>query len=68
MNKFLIKITKYYELGLYTDENLETFVKAGFISKEEKEFIIKNTEVIKNESDSFTAKITSPKEDVKEEK
>ena len=33
MNKLLIK--RYYQKGLYADANLETFVKAGFITKEE---------------------------------
>ena len=33
MNKLLIK--KYYQKSLYTDANLETFVKAGFITEAE---------------------------------
>lgn len=33
MNKLLIK--QYYQKGLYTDANLETFVKAGFITAAE---------------------------------
>lgn len=33
MNKLLIK--RYYQRGLYTDANLETFVKAGYITEAE---------------------------------
>lgn len=33
MNKLLIK--RYYQKGLYTDANLEIFVKAGFITESE---------------------------------
>ena len=33
MNKLLIK--RYYQKGLYTDANLDTFVKAGFITEAE---------------------------------
>lgn len=38
MNKVLIK--KYYQKGLYTDSNLETFVKAGFITEAEMQEIM----------------------------
>lgn len=37
MNKILIK--KYYRLGIYKDKQLETFVKAGFITEQEKQEI-----------------------------
>lgn len=37
MNKLLIK--KYYQKGLYTDANLEVFVRAGFITKTDMEEI-----------------------------
>ena len=33
MNKLLIK--RYYKKGLYTDANLDTFVRAGFITEAE---------------------------------
>ena len=38
MNKYLIKI--YFKKGLYTKEQLNTFVKAGFISEQEKQEIM----------------------------
>ncbi len=28
-------IKKYYDMGLYTDEDLETFVEAGYITQEQ---------------------------------
>ncbi|MCI8404685.1 MAG: XkdX family protein [Clostridia bacterium] len=33
MNKVLIK--KYYQLGIYKDEHLDVFVRAGYITETE---------------------------------
>ena len=38
MNKTLIK--KYYQMGIYKEKDLNTFVKAGFISTAEKQEIM----------------------------
>ncbi len=38
MNKRLIK--KYYRRGLYTEKQLNVFVKAGFITEAEKQEIM----------------------------
>ena len=35
-------IKRYYNQGLYTDENLTVFVNANMISKEQREEIIAN--------------------------
>ncbi len=37
-----IYIKEYYLMGLYTDEDLTTFVKAGMITEEQKQEILKS--------------------------
>lgn len=37
-------IKDYYSKGLYTDEQLDTFVSAGMITSEQKEEILKSKE------------------------
>lgn len=34
-------IQKYFELGIYKEKDLDVFVKAGYISEEEKKEIVK---------------------------
>ena len=33
-------VKKFYLLGLYTDENLDVFVRSGYITEEQKQEII----------------------------
>ena len=40
MSKALIK--QYYRLGIYSDEDLDVFVKAGYISETEAKEIVEN--------------------------
>ena len=41
MNKTLIK--QYYRLGIYSEEDLDVFVKAGYITGDEVRDIMENT-------------------------
>ena len=38
-------IKKFYLMGLYTDENLDVFVRSGDITEEQKQEIINSKEV-----------------------
>lgn len=39
LNKILIK--KYFELGIYKEKHLDVFVKAGYITENDKKEIVK---------------------------
>lgn len=46
MLNFYNQIKKFYEQGLYTEEQLEVFVKAGMLTNEQKEDIINGDSAI----------------------
>lgn len=45
MNKTLIR--KYYQMGIYKEKHLDIFVKAGYITENEKQDIIAEMSNIK---------------------
>ena len=50
MKIYFAKIKKYYCENLYSDEDLDIFVEANFISEEQKQEILKSKNDIKSSS------------------